>query len=284
MNRHFHSDIITIPDKVKLKKNIPPEDHAIVQNNVVAVCDGVTLDHQHPYQNPSPAAHAAKLAAETFVHTLKKSKGARNSLLRAFTTANRVIRRYNIGIGLTSQTVDFLQKQYAATVAAFGIFNGNILRWGQINDCGVMVLDHRGRIVMNQILDQKPYGDFIDNHRRKELSIEGTAAEHRFVRKYVVNNKTLRFRHKLINWGVMTGQPIAKHFLRTGRFLLKPRQIVLFYSDGLVPLLELATFRKKLVAIKNVTQIRRYILSFSQRGPQFRKEKTMVLVRPNVLA
>lgn len=280
MSTHFYSYLITILNKAKLKKNIPPEDYALVQDNAFAVCDGVTLDHQHPYQNPSPAAHAAKLAAETLVQALKKSQG-KDLLQRAFIKANRAIHCYNISMGVTYRTVDFLQKQYAATVASFGIINGHTLRWGQINDCGVMVLDHNGRIVMNQILDQKPYSDFIADHRRKKISIEGTAAEHRFVRKYVVNSQTLHYGNKLINWGVMTGQPVARYFLRTGRFVIKARQIVLFYSDGLMPFLELVSFRKKMVSMKGVHQIRKFILSLSKQGPKFRKEKTMVIIRPN---
>jgi len=268
-----------------VKKGIPtkgilPEDYAEARGCAVAVCDGVALIHQHPYPNPSPAAKVAKLAAQTIINTLKKSDGTVRALQAAFIKANRAIKKYNRQIGNTPQTVDFLNKQYAATVAAFGMIVGNTLFWGQINDCGVMVINSHGHIIMNQILNQKPYRAFIADRRRRKLLIKDTPEEHRFVRKNVVNNRKIRYRGKLINWGVMTGESKAKYFLRAGRFRLKSQQTVLFYTDGMIPFLRLASFRREVVSGIGSKQIEQLIKNLSNRGPQFRHEKTLAVIRP----
>lgn len=262
------------------KKGIPSEDYADVQGCAVAVCDGVTLIHQHPYPNPSPAAKVAKLAAKTLIDMLKQSDGNVRVLRTAFIKANRAISEYNWQIGNTPRTVDFLNRQYAATVAAFGMIADSTLFWGQINDCGIMVVNSRGHIIMNQILDQRSYRSFIAEHRRKGLSIKDTPEEHQFVRKNIVNNQEISYRGKPINWGVMTGESKAKYFLRTGRFRLKPQQTVLFYTDGMIPLLALASFRREVASVMDIKQIRQLIQSLSNRGPQFQDEKTVVVIRP----
>lgn len=282
----FSSSIISVPrgkSKVKKgipKKGIPSEDYADVQGCAVPVCDGVTLIHQHPYPNPSPAAKVAKLAAKTLIDMLKQSDGNVRVLRTAFIKANRAISEYNWQIGNTPRTVDFLNRQYAATVAAFGMIADSTLFWGQINDCGIMVVNSRGHIIMNQILDQRSYRSFIAEHRRKGLSIKDTPEEHQFVRKNIVNNQEISYRGKPINWGVMTGESKAKYFLRTGRFRLKPQQTVLFYTDGMIPLLALASFRREVASVMDIKQIRQLIQSLSNRGPQFQDEKTVVVIRP----
>jgi len=269
----------TQPRIAKKYKGLVPEDFAYGSGDTFAVCDGVTLLHQHPYPNPSPAAFAARLAAKSIVKSLSSNsfKGVQ-SLKQAFIRANSAIKKYNRSIGLSPQTVDFLDKQYAATVSSFGRISDGKLYWGQINDCGVMIVDATGKIIINKILDRKPIYAYIEEMKRVNKFQTGGPAEHQNFRSKVVNNTRLKYGGKQIRWGVMTGEVQAIKFLQTGSIRLQPGWSVIFYSDGLMPLLALHSFRKLIVSDATKKKIIEFMKKKEKMGKKFKSERTMIVV------
>lgn len=263
----------------KKYQGIPPEDFAYKSGKTFAVCDGVTLLHQHPYPNPSPAATVARIAAKTIVRSLapRNFKGIR-SLRHAFIEANVAIKRYNRRIGLTPRTVDFLTKQYAATVCAFGrIINGK-LYWGQLNDCGVMIIDAKGEIIMDKLLDRGPVDAYVQQLRNTKGFSAGSPQEHQYFRREVVNNARLFHKGKRIRWGVMTGEPQAIKFLQTGSKQLRPGWIVIFYSDGMIPLFASHAFRQLIASNASKRRIDEFMKNKEHTGRRFKSERTMIVV------
>lgn len=267
-----------LPEVPKLFKGIPPEDFAHASGDSFAVCDGVTLLHYHPYPNPSPAARAARIAAKALVAALrtKKFDGVR-TMKRAFVKANDAVRHYNRRLGLTPRTVDFLTKQYAATVCAYGRIRDGKLYWGQLNDCGIMIVDAGGRIVADLFPDRGPVEVYVKFLRRRYGFATLTPEEHQYFRREIVNNARLFFRGKKIRWGVMTGEPRATAFVRTGMVRLRPGWQVVFYSDGMIPLLELPVFRALIGRRASPKQLISFMKKKERDGRPFQSERTMII-------
>jgi hypothetical protein len=263
----------------KIFKGLPPEDFAYKAGDAFTVCDGVTLLHYDPYPIPSPAAAVARLTAKTIVGELnRKNFKRKSSLHRAFRRANAAIMRYNRRIGLTSSTVDFLRRQFAATVCAFGRIVGNQLYWGQITDCGVMVLDRSGQVVMNKILDRRPIDRYVSFLRRRYGFRADSREEYQYFRREVVNNPNIHFQGQQIRWGVMTGEPRAVKFLQTGRITLQPGWNVIFYTDGMIPLLKLRACRKLIARRASKRELVSFMKKKESTGRRFQSERTMVVV------
>ncbi|MDD5040142.1 MAG: hypothetical protein PHY34_03245 [Patescibacteria group bacterium] len=268
-----------LPNIPKLFNGIPPEDFAYKDGNAFAVCDGVTLLHYNPYPKPSPAAKAARIAATTLVASLltRQFQGVR-SIRQAFVKANSAIRAYNRRIGLMPRTVDFLTKQYAATVCAFGRIYQGKLYWGQLNDCGVMIIDTKGNIVKNKLLDRGPVDAYMKFLCRTYGFSSLSPEEHQYFRREVVNNTRLSFQGKRIRWGVMTGETRAVTFLQAGSVRLKPGWNVVFYTDGMIPLLGLRSFRQLIALHDSQRELVAFMKKKEKDGRLFQSERTMVIV------
>ncbi|MFA5052052.1 MAG: hypothetical protein WC544_03265 [Patescibacteria group bacterium] len=261
----------------KIFKGIPPEDFAYTYGGTFAVCDGVTLLHYHPYPNPSPAARVARIAAKTLVRSMRSRFKGVHTVRQAFIKANAAVGEYNRRIGLTPRTVNFLTKQYAATVCAYGRVKGGILYWGQLNDCGMMVIDMKGNIVINKMLDRGPVDAYVKFIRRVRGFTELSPEEHRYFRKEVVNNTRLFFRGERIRWGVMTGETRAALFLQAGRIRLQPGWNVVVYSDGMIPLLGLPAFRKLISRHASQKELVSFMKRKERAGRPYRSERTMIV-------
>lgn len=182
------------PDKRKSHKNIPPEDTIVRDTSTFAVFDGVTLAFNEPYPNPSPAKEAATIGATTIVKYInenRKNPDKLEVLKSAFEISNSKIRYYNEERKVTSQTVDFLNQQYAATVGAFGFIENDIFYFAQLNDCGVMILDPLGNIEVDLISNQQPLQKYLKQRVEEGKYLAGSKEEHVFIRSEVVNNADL---------------------------------------------------------------------------------------------
>ncbi len=211
----------------------------LLEQDVFCVCDGITLLFQDPYPNPSLAYEASNIAARTIGQTLLEAiqhhPDGIPSLRQAFTQANQAVHVYNNSLGLTNQTVDFITKQYAATVCAFGYYHGNTLYFGQLNDCGVMVFDPYGNREVDFTQNQQPLRNLLDHKTNTGAFEPGSKEEHLFVRKHIVNKRDLTFEEEPILFGVMTGEPEAEHFFHYGASQVFPGQVAFFYTDGFLP-------------------------------------------------
>jgi serine/threonine protein phosphatase PrpC len=260
----------------------PDEDYAVCHEKTFPVFDGVTLLHQNPYPNPSPAAKAAKIGAEKAIDYLESMSESNLSPQRritsAFRAANQAIREYNTSLGITTETVDYLDIQYAAAVGAFGYLNGNEFYGGQITDSGIMVVDENGCILANAILDRSPLDGYLNELRASGKLVAGSPQEHVFIRKNVVNNPTLAHHGQPVNFAVMTGEKSAEQFFRYSHFPLKPGHIIILYSDGFIPILEDQTFRNLLVKDFNLQLARKWVAG-KVTDRLYCDEKTAIIIK-----
>lgn len=231
--------LLTRPDLRPNHTDHPREDIVLVNENCFCVCDGVALAHQDPYPNPSPAHEAAQKAAQTIATVLGQNKLSEKNpselLLDAFREANNTIRLYNESKNLNPDTVNFIDRQYAATVCAFGLYQNDILHFGQINDCGVMIFDQYGNREIDFIQNQQAFIKLLTKKEKHGDFEPGSVEEHIFVRREIVNKRNYVFENEPILFGVMTGDPKAEAFFKIGSSSIVHGQLALFYSDGFLP-------------------------------------------------
>lgn len=271
------------PDSRTEKRQKPSEDYILMKDNTFAVFDGVSLLFQEPYPNPSPAAEASEVAAKAVVEViekaLKKGEAGSNLIRAAFSEANLRVRQLNRGLGVTSQTVNHLDKQYASTVGAFGFFQKDSLYFGQVNDSGVMVFDPLGNREVDFVLNQTPYINFLSKLEAKDKFKPGSKEEHVFVRSQVVNNPDLEFEGIKINFGVINGSKEASKFLRLGMCNVMQGQVALFYTDGFIPFVYDQSFVDLLFKAEDFEEVERFIKNKEKEEGKFQKEKSMIILK-----
>jgi hypothetical protein len=257
----------------------PDENVSIVKGDVFAVCDGVTVMHQDPYPNPSPAAEVAELAGKSISTFLMENSGVEGVglLQEAFSLANDDVKEFNIEKGVSISTVDHLDKQYAGLTCSFGYVRDGTLYFAQINDCGVMVFDQMGNREVDFILNQTPFMQFMEDKEKEGLDPD-SSEHHVFVRSEVVNQRDLEFGGKLVHFGVLNGEKSAEHFLHYGSSRILPGQIVLFYTNGFIPFVYDEQFVQVLFEFDE-NKLRNYIEQRVQDGDKYRKEKDLIAVR-----
>jgi hypothetical protein len=223
-------------------KRRPDEDAIATTNNCVAVLDGVTLLHQDPYPVPSPAAEAAEQGAHAAIEYALAHVREPDFLTGCFAAANQTIQRLNIDLGITSETVDFLNVQYAAAVGAVACFEDPVLHYGQVNDCGVMLCGPDGSLIDELIVDKGDIAAYLEAVRATGRLHAGSREEHVFVRRYLINNPKVPFSEY-----VLTGEEVAINGVCTRKIVVQEPLKVLVYSDGFIPLLDSADFREKIL-------------------------------------
>jgi len=224
----------------------PDEDAIAAENSCVAVFDGVTLLHQDPYPVPSPAAAAASRGAAAAIEYALAHLGEPDFLTGCFAAANKEIQTVNIEHGITADTVDFLRVQYAAAVGAVACFDGRILHYAQINDCGVMLCRPDGSVLDELIVDKSGIVGYVLAAREAGAFRAGSPEEHVFVRRELINSPRTHFAEY-----VLTGQEIAVNGVCVRRFAAREPLKVLAYSDGFIPLLHNARLRRKMLRAAN---------------------------------
>jgi len=255
------------------------EDYLKIKANIFAVFDGVTLLFQDPYPLPSPARMAAKQGVNAFIDYVQRHKNKKDklALIRdAFEEGNKTIKRLNIKLGLTPGTVDYLSKQYAATVGAAGLIEKDMFYFGQVNDCGVIVMDCFGKRKVDLVADDTAFREYT-SYLGRLGRYNGAVERHKYVRRSVVNNYNLEYEGKKVNFGVMTGEVRAMQFLRVGAIQLEKGDALVCYSDGFLPHLRDEEFVEKLRG-GNKGQMERKISALEKAGAEYQKEKSLITV------
>lgn len=253
------------------------EDATVVRKNCAAVFDGVTLLHQTPYPNPSPAAKAAQKGAEAAVQYAIEHTGAQDFLRGSFITANHAIKTINEENGVITETLDFLKVQYAAAVGAMALLHNSTLHYAQINDCGVMVCKPNGKLIDNLIADKTNVHLYLTSLRQSGKLVADSAEEHQYVRSQVVNNPKLSFEGKLLDDYVLTGEEVAVNGVRVKKLQIQEPTKVIIYSDGFIGLLDDAGFRKKLVSIGDKDEVKKYVETVRKDSYSLREASLVVI-------
>lgn len=218
------------------------------ESNSAAVADGVTRDCTNGavvdrsfrgalnsllyYPRPSPAGIAARFFCNGFNLALRSFKEVDEAAIReAFMQANTAIWRWN---NENMPQPDYLVNDRAGCVAA-GVHEKNgILSWGYVCDCGLAVFDEKGNLKF------RTENEGPDKHG-KQIWQDPRLAEikknyggwknpeaRRIIRRDYRNNP--KEQH---SFGVLTGEPNALYYVRTGTREIEPGQHVVVYTDGL---------------------------------------------------
>ncbi|HTE57488.1 MAG TPA: hypothetical protein VK694_02000 [Verrucomicrobiae bacterium] len=254
----------------------PDEDARAWRDNRFAVFDGITLLHQQPYPDPSPAAAAAQAGCQAVLDTPLDAQGPEKTLRHMAAEANRHIKQLNQFLNITEQTVDYLAVQYAAAVGAYGFIQDDTLHCAQLNDCEVMVLNKQGDITFRLETDTGPVNAYLRHLQDTHHFAASSPEEHQYARKNVINNTQLEFQGVPIRMGVFTGQEVAEQFITIGQHQLAPGDTVLFYSDGMLPFVDNPAFRKYLATAADFKDLDSFHRSLGGRLA----ERSLVLVRP----
>src|SRR3989344_4406198 len=215
------------------------------EQGIGVVADGVTRDSMQwlpderslwgklkfatCYERESKAAMASAVCVDTIGDYLRESpERHQGALWFAFQKANLLIHELNCSLGLTSDSVDYLENNYAGCVAAAALVNSGKLHWAYLADCGVAIVDRTGDLV-ERTKDEGP--SVHDEERWQYPELQGRVWEdpfaRAFIRKMFVNTPQQPF-----SYGTLTGEPTAMSYVRTGTRELREREQVLIYSDG----------------------------------------------------
>ena len=237
----------------------PVEDAVYAEGTAIAAFDGVTLLHQDPYPIPSPAAEAATNGAKAAVRYVLSHIGEPSFMFKGFKAASDAIKDVNEKHDITSETVDFLNVQYAAAVGALAVFASNTLYYAQINDCGVLVCRPDGEIIDNLITDKTNVGEYLGYIRKERGFVAGSPEEHVFIRGQVVNNPNVFFNGSPLDDYVLTGEILGVRGVHwRQREVTEPFKVIV-YSDGFIPFLASNSFRCDILNIDNESVAREYV-------------------------
>ncbi|MDP3779091.1 MAG: hypothetical protein Q8R30_03570 [bacterium] len=177
-------------------------------------------------------------AAEAFCRVSATALVGGKSLRESFMRANAEIALVNKRAGITSRTMDYLERDYICCVGIAGVItedHPHIFRYGYMGDCGVLAYQQCGRPVF--------------------LSDNPVAALERFRDEWGCENKTqetLLWRQHFRNhpgrlcgasFGALTGEEFAMRYLMTGKIRCVLGEVIMLFSDGIYPFLFDRRFR-----------------------------------------
>jgi len=208
----------------------PIEDFVVVdnENKIFIVCDGVTRSLVNgEYPNPSPAAKASALFAETVHATLidlPSTTTPKESLSKAIVNGNNSIAEFNKN---AFTKIDYAEDDLAGTIAIVGLVKNNRFHYAYNGDCCGYLLTENGisRFTTPQTARVAIYREKFGFGREATIKI----------RRDFRNNR----QHPL-GYGVYTGELSAMDFVEYSNIQLRVGQKILLASDGTSYLLETA--------------------------------------------
>jgi hypothetical protein len=188
----------------------------------------ITKKTMQKYPKPSPAKIAADLFCNSIIEKLKTP--SIKSVEESIEYANRKIQLLNEE---NNSHQDYLENDFWACVGSCGIIAGDAIYWGYICDCGVCVFNKNGRLKFKTEDDgPNKLGRLIWKNALLEGKKWREAEARKIIRSHFRNNPQEKH-----SYGAFTGEKTAMHFVKTGKWLLESGDYVLFYSDGMTPII-----------------------------------------------
>lgn len=217
-------------------KGKPNEDFLYHQfDRVFAIADGVTrfVARGKKYPNPSSARMASKIfctAVPVFIENAIESgrftvDKAEEAITIAFEGANAHIQALNISVGITKETTDYLENDFASCVGVLGVLMGSTLHYGYIGDCGLMVFDKN---LLPVLLTQN---DLTTLEQLREMWDFVSEEDRKLFWRTTVRNRP-EARH--LTYGVLNGEEEALSYVKTGAVNLEPGDTAVLFSDGIL--------------------------------------------------
>lgn len=198
---------------------------------IIAVADGITrsIINMKNLSEESPAKKAADLFCKSFIRYARKSNSIRNAIIYS----NKKIRDLNEGL-----EVDYLENDFWACVGIGGVIKNKNLYYGYVADCGVCVFNKKGRLRFKTKNEGPNSKGSIDKDIRKKFKTSFEEPEG----KVLIRSRYRNNPKEPLSYGAFTGEKNVFHFLRTGSFKLHKEDYVLFYSDGISPIISSKRF------------------------------------------
>ncbi len=244
------------------------EDASLQEGLVMVVADGVTrfVSGNQEYPHPSPARMAADMAVHVAAELLAKASPSQEVIRQAFEKANRAIAALNSELGLGRG--DYLEGDYAGTVASAAMIDGDRFVYGFIGDCGVARISPEAELLWHtpdEVTPARPYFP----------SVGQVGLQQRFIR--VRRDFRNRNDGQPGGFGVLTGEPSAMNYVRTGIEKLKAGDALVLYSDGAMPFVLNDRIFRELICVGSEDEIREYII---RTMGDHTDEKTLLIARP----
>ena len=183
------------------------------------------------------ASLSSAIAARTFCRVAALALANGMTLRHAFTAANDEIAEVNEELGITPQTVDYLDRDFLACVGVAGMVSEedpDIFHYGYIGDCGMLVYDTAGAPVF---LSENPA--HVLEQFREGWGCANKTDERMLWRRALRNQPKKRE----MTFGALTGELDAISYLKTGTVRLHPGDTVMLFSDGIYPFIFSREFR-----------------------------------------
>lgn len=270
---------------------MPPEDAVKVRGMTFAVADGITRDPLRPknfhgksteeilrcYPNPS----GARIAAETFCEAFTRGRiRGVDDIQTRFTIANRRIAALN---RINVPSVDYLAYDLWGCVASGGCIRENVLYWGAVGDCEIVVVNARGRLRFRSGDGMWAFTRFERNQLQRP-NYDWSLPEYRArIRRDFRNNPNARWYGRCVGYGALTGGRTAEAFLRLGSLRLTRGDTVAAFTDGFTPFITHRAFSTILRSIDPITLdqcITPWALGLARRDPErYGKERSTIIIR-----
>lgn len=227
---------------------------------IVVVADGITRDPKgitvlphledkrgieearKNYPNPSPAKRAADLFRDSFLDYFKKREASEEIIRESFAYANREIyKKLNVNL-----KVDYLENDFAGCVASGGVIQGDDVYYGFIADCGVCVFDSGGTLKLRTSNEGPGSKGSLSEEIKRKYNTSFTFPEGRKIIRSKYRNNLL----EPLSYGALTGEEVALDYVKTGKVKIEPGDKLIFYSDGMAPLLYSEEFPKHFTNIE----------------------------------
>jgi serine/threonine protein phosphatase PrpC len=226
----IYTDIIKFDRK-------PNEDFFLVSQNypIFVIADGVTQSHfpSGEYAFPAGAQMAAKIFCYTTLEFLEKNY-PQNLVEEAFNLANQKIRQLNINEGIDKR-LNYLEYDWFDCVGISGFIVGNILYYGYVGDCGLAIFDDKNQLKFQTKDMVKPA---LGRARKIYKDWENFSKE----KRSLIMRKEFRNRMDGKGYGAFTGEEGVKKYYRIDKKILKPKDLIVFYSDGFLNYLKFPKF------------------------------------------
>lgn len=225
----------TYTDIIKFDRK-PNEDFYLISSKypIFLIADGVTQTHFQAGGYAFPAG--AQAAAEIFCYTVleyledrltkKEPQGAdcKKLIGQAFNLANKRIKELNQNEGITEK-LDYLVYDYFDTVGIAGLIVKDILHYGYVGDCGLAIFDQNDNLkfqTKDQVLP------VLERASKVYKNWKGFPKE----KRAVIMRREFRNNPSGEGYGSFTGEQGVKKYYLIDSLALRPKELVVFYSDG----------------------------------------------------
>ncbi|MBI5803772.1 hypothetical protein HY450_00845 [Candidatus Pacearchaeota archaeon] len=239
------------------------------EEGIIAVADGVTRDPKEylpnmksffgklkflcEYPNPSPAQIVSDICVSTFIEVVRdyrRENRDTRAIWKGFEESNRRIKRWNEENIVSS---DYVTNDFAGCVAAGTAFSSEeLVSYGFLTDAGIAIFDEKGEVKFRTENEgPNKHDKYIWQDERLKGNGWRNPEVRRIIRRDYRNNP-----HEKHSFGVLTGEPEAMSYVRTGTKELKPGEGLTVYTDGLESTIFSGKFAD-LIRRRDVTGIRK---------------------------